>query len=144
MEPTNQAEFNGWAKVEVMGHQSHIGKVTTQVFGAAVLFRVDTPEIPEREETLTTDRWTGAGHFTKGSVVKHAAIPARTVLIGAGSIYQIHPCTEAVAIAAIISGSVAPLSLISAGAKAFIEATNDEDDEEREDQDEDLFFEEPA
>ena len=40
----NQAEFKGWAKVEVMGHQSHIGYVTTEAYGQAVLFRIDRPE----------------------------------------------------------------------------------------------------
>jgi hypothetical protein len=44
-----QAQFNGWARVEVMGHQTHIGYVRTEAYGAAVLFRVDTPDLPERE-----------------------------------------------------------------------------------------------
>lgn len=48
----NQAEFKGWAKVEVMGHQSHIGYVTTEAYGQAVLFRIDRPELPECEQTL--------------------------------------------------------------------------------------------
>ena len=42
----NQAKFEGWARVEVMGHQSHTGFVTTEAYGQAVMFRIDTPEIP--------------------------------------------------------------------------------------------------
>jgi len=39
METPQQATFNEWAIVEVMGHQTYAGYVTTQAFGAAVLFR---------------------------------------------------------------------------------------------------------
>ena len=73
----NQAEYKGWAKVEVMGHQSHIGYVSTEAYGAAVLFRIDRPAIPE------------------------IAVEPISVLVGAGSIYRIIPCSEEVAIAAI-------------------------------------------
>ena len=52
-----QAQFNGWARVEVMGHQTHIGYVRTEAYGAAVLFRVDTPELPEREYVLESPEW---------------------------------------------------------------------------------------
>lgn len=47
-----QAKFEGWAVVEIMGHQKEIGYVTTQYFGPAGLFRVDRPELPEREFEL--------------------------------------------------------------------------------------------
>jgi hypothetical protein len=48
-----QAAFEGWAVVEMMGHRKEIGYVTTQAFGQAVLFRVDIPELPDREFVLT-------------------------------------------------------------------------------------------
>ena len=33
MSEQQQAQFNGWAKVEVMGHQTHIGYVRTEAYG---------------------------------------------------------------------------------------------------------------
>jgi hypothetical protein len=49
---TEQAVFSGWAVVELMGHQSEIGFVKTQAFGQAVMFRIDTPELPELEPVI--------------------------------------------------------------------------------------------
>lgn len=105
-----QAEFKGWARVEVMGHQTHIGFVRTEAYGAAVLFRVDTPGADEREYTLeepsyctfpvcesvTTSQW-----CPRGTIVKRKPRPPVTVLIGAGSIYRIIPCDEAAALVAL-------------------------------------------
>ena len=113
MNQEQQAQFNGWARVEVLGHQSHIGFVRTEAYGAAVLFRIDTPELPEREYTLeepayVEGRWTPAG-----AKVQRAASPGVSVLVGAGSIYRIAPCTEAAALAAIERGVRAELKLIS-------------------------------
>ncbi len=53
MSEMSQAEFTGWARVEILGHQSHVGYVRTEAYGQAVLFRIDTPELPEREYVLT-------------------------------------------------------------------------------------------
>jgi hypothetical protein len=136
---TEQTTFSGWAKVEVMGHQVHVGKVTTQAFGQAVLFRIDSPEIPEREETMATDRWTGQGHFPKGSTVKHAAIAAVTVLVGSHVIFRITPCTEEMAIQEIILGTPAPLSLVSGGPRKALLTQGREDDDDDDDDDDDGF-----
>lgn len=46
-----QAKFEGWAIVEMMGHRQEVGYVTTEAYGQAVLFRVDSPDIPERDYT---------------------------------------------------------------------------------------------
>ena len=56
MSEENQASFSGWAKVEVMGHQSHIGFVRTEAYGQAVMFRIHTPELPVREFADHMDR----------------------------------------------------------------------------------------
>lgn len=96
-----QAKFDGWAVVEVFGHQQHIGYVTTQAFGQAVLFRVDTPALPDREYELERPQWTGAGQQPAGAKVKRPGTQARSVLLGAGSIYRITPCTESAAQLAI-------------------------------------------
>lgn len=112
MQTENQAEFSGWARVEVMGHQTHIGFVSTQVFGTAVMFRVDQPAIPGGEEALVRPEWVGDSYAAPGSLVKRADIEAATVLVGAGSIYRIIPCDEAAAMKAIRSNVKPPLMLV--------------------------------
>jgi len=120
--PEQQTQFEGWAKVEVMGHQTHIGFVRTEAYGQAVMFRIDTPELPERDYVLTEPaytrgqineaiaetRWTPAG-----ATVRRVARPGCSVLVGAASIYRIIPCTEAAALRAIDSEERTELKLIS-------------------------------
>ncbi len=130
----NQASFKGWARVEVMGHQTHIGYVETQAFGGAVLFRVDQPELPGTEETLERPEWIDGKYAQPGSVVKREAIQAATVLIGASSIYRIIPCDETAALEAIRRTIHRPLIVvklievpgITAGSVAYEQDTDDE------------------
>lgn len=149
MADEQQAQFNGWARVEVMGHQSHIGYVRTEAYGQAVMFRIDTPELPEREYTLpepayvkfstSPDSWESRW-VPAGAVVKRAAAPGCSVLVGAGSIYRILPCDEAAAMRAIESSQRSELKLISLPTEKAINATFDlpltdsdlEDDEDEE------------
>lgn len=128
----NQAEFNGWAKVEVMGHQSHIGYVKTEAYGAAVLFRIDTPELPAREYVMKRPGYVGSQWATAGSKVQRPARQGVSVLVGAASIYRICPCTEAAAMAAIESESRDDLKLIDVPA-GMIAAPDESDQEEGED-----------
>lgn len=108
----NQAEFRGWAKVEVMGHQSHVGYVTTEAYGQAVLFRIDQPSIAGAEDTLQAGEWVGDVFAGVGSVVQRPAIEAASVLVGSGSIYRIVPCDEATAMAAIRANQRRPLLVV--------------------------------
>ena len=94
MEDVRQASFNSWAIVEVMGHQTYPGYVTTEAYGGAVLFRVEVPELPERDRVLKYGEYAGSLYCTAGSTVRDKAVPGYTKLIGAGSIYAITPCTE--------------------------------------------------
>lgn len=100
-----QAKFEGWAIVEMMGHNREIGYVTTEYFGGAALFRIDTPEITEREaelkrpEYLDTDK--GYRLWPAGTKVKRSAIPAKTRLVSPNSLYALNPCTEETARKAI-------------------------------------------
>ena len=122
MSAEQQASFNGWARVEVMGHQSHIGYVRTEAYGQAVMFRIDRPELPEREYTLrepayvkfstSPDSWESRW-VPAGAVVKRSAEPGCSVLVGAGSVYRILPCDEAAALRAIESSQRSELKLIS-------------------------------
>jgi hypothetical protein len=107
-----QAQFRGWARVEIMGHQTHIGFVTTEAYGQAVLFRIDTPELPAREYILESPEWNREQLLPAGSKVQRAAVAGPSVLIGAGSIYRILPCSEAAALKAIENGTHRPLKLI--------------------------------
>ncbi len=96
-----------------MGHQTHIGFVRTEAYGQAVMFRVDAPGLPEREFVLEAPEYV-EGHWTPaGAKVKRMEREGCTVLIGAGSIYRIVPCTEAAALHAIERSSPAAMKLIS-------------------------------
>ena len=149
---TGQAEqqtaFNGWARVEILGHQTHIGFVRTEAYGAATLFRVDTPGLPEREYVLEEPQYVDVGNGVqrwcpKGTTVKRLATPGCSVLIGAGSIYRIIPCDEAAALKAIDSNERPALKLISLPEGRALpepEESKDEiDDDAGDDDDEPLF-----
>ena len=84
----SQSRMACWAKVEVMGHQSHVGFVRTEAYGQAVLFRIDTPELPEREYVLTEPEYVkddgpGVTWAPAGAKVRREATPGVTVLVGA-------------------------------------------------------------
>jgi hypothetical protein len=113
MNDEQQASFNGWAKVEVMGHQTHIGFVRTEAYGQAVMFRVDTPELPEREYILPNPEYVDGHWAPAGATVRRMARLGVTALIGAGSIYRILPCTESAAMKAIEQCERAELQLIA-------------------------------
>lgn len=140
MTESSQANFNGWARVEILGHQSHIGYVRTEAYGQAVLFRVDTPELPEREYVLEEPEYVRAnGRDTwapKGTKVRREATPGVSVLVGSGSIYRIVPCSEAAALKAIESNGRSPLKLVELPEARAIEGPSDSDSDEEADQDE--------
>lgn len=93
----NQSSFTGWAIVEVMGRQTYAGYVTTQNFGAASLFRVDTPALPEKEGELQSARYIGERFVLAGTKYRLDPVDGFSKLIGAAAIYAITPCTEEVA-----------------------------------------------
>jgi len=90
----SQANFEGWAIVEMMGHQREIGFVTTQAFGQAVMFRIDTPELPEREYVLERPEYASGRLVPVGSKVQRAGVAPRSRLVSPGALYAINPCTE--------------------------------------------------
>src|SRR3954468_10809301 len=89
-----QATFEGWAIVEMMGHRKETGFVVTQAFGQAVLFRVDVPELPEREYILESPQYVDGRFCPIGTKVKRSASPARSCLVAPSSLYAINPCSE--------------------------------------------------
>lgn len=120
-----QAKFEGWAKVEVMGHQTHIGFVRTEAYGQAVMFRIDTPGAAERELILEAPEYVGGQWTPAGATVKRAAREGCTVMVGAGSIYRIIPCTEAAAMRAIEREMPAAMKLVSLPERKQIEVSFD-------------------
>lgn len=99
--------------VEMMGHRKEIGFVTTQAFGQAVLFRVDTPELPEREYELKRPEYVGNTYAPIGTKVKRPAMAPRSCLVAPSSLYAINPCTEEAARAAIEHAFQPPLILVA-------------------------------
>ncbi len=130
-------EFSGWAKVEIMGKQVHLGFVKTEVYGQAVMFRVDTPQLPERQYVLESPAFVDGKWCPAGTTVLRVALEGCSVLIGSGSIYRLTPCTEAACMRAIEMGQRAELKLISLPeAKALgpsgVDPYDDDDDDSNE------------
>jgi hypothetical protein len=88
------AQFEGWAIIELFGHQREIGYVTTRYFGTACMFQVDAPELPERDYVLAEPQYIGGTWTPSGAKVRKKAAAARTRLLGPGSIYALNPCTQ--------------------------------------------------
>ncbi len=127
----NQTEFKGWARVEVMGHQTHIGYVESQAFGGAVMFRIDQPPIQGGEETLERPEYVENVYAPAGSVVKRQDLAGASVLVGAASIYRIIPCDEAAALKAIRSSIRAPLMIVKLAEQKQIGVSFDPPEDER-------------
>lgn len=91
-----QARFNGYAVVEIMGHQQTAGWVTTEYFGGVAMLHVLMPGEEGQEQAVDRDLWTGRETIGPGSTYKinrHAV----DEWIGAQSIYRLRPCTEGIA-----------------------------------------------
>jgi len=90
--------FTGWAIVEMMGHRVEVGYVTTEYYGGAALFRVDTPELPEREVTMEYPGYALVNgepeRCPAGSRAVRSAVPARSCLLAPAGLYALNPCTE--------------------------------------------------
>lgn len=114
MTEQTQAKFDGWAIVDVLGHQRYVGYVTTEAYGQAVLFRVDVPALDERERVTKQPGYGPDGRYLPaGTTVKEGAVDGYSKLIGAGSIYAISPCTKDAALKAIEEGHRRPLMQIT-------------------------------
>ena len=124
-----QAKFTGWAIVEMMGHQREAGYVTTESYGQAVLFRVDVPELPERDYILERPAWDIDNiYLAAGSKVRRGSCGARSRLISPAAVYAINPCTEAAARKAIESSIVPRLLLLEAPKERQLAAGDTEEE----------------
>jgi hypothetical protein len=95
------AQFEGWAIIEVYGHQQAIGFVSTRYFGNSCLFQVDTPEISERDFTLESPQYVEGKWTSEGAKVRKKARASSSQMLGPGSIFRMTPCSEEVALNAV-------------------------------------------
>lgn len=107
-----QSRFDGWAIVDVLGHQRYVGYVTTEAFGAAVLFRIDVPALEERERETKQPGYVGGQYCPAGTMVKEGAVAGYTKLVGSGSIYTITPCEKDAAMKALEQSQHRPLMVV--------------------------------
>jgi hypothetical protein len=123
MTEPKQAAYDGWAIVDVMGHQRYVGYVTTEAYGQAVLFRVDVPALDERTRvTVRPGYHSDAGKYLPaGTTVTEGAVPGYTKLIGSGSIYMLTPCTKEAALAAVEEMQARPLMNVTLPPERAIE-----------------------
>jgi hypothetical protein len=131
MTELQQAHFEGWAIVDVLGHQRYVGYVTTEAYGQAVLFRVDVPALEERERVTVRPGHHGASgqYLPAGTVVKEGAVAGYTKLIGSGSIYTLTPCTKEAALAAVEAMQPRPLmNLVLPPGRQLGDRPEDDDD----------------
>ena len=87
--------------IELFGHQREAGYVTTEYFGAGALFRVDVPELKEREVTLSRPEWVNTQLAGTGSKILRSGVQGRTRFIGPGAVYAMNPCSEEAALKVI-------------------------------------------
>lgn len=135
------ASFQGWALVELMGHQREAGYVTTQYFGDKAMFQIDVPERPAQQETLTAPKWGPDDTLLPaGSVVEKPAVDGRTRLVNPSAVYAINPATEEAVLAALTASEPRRIKVISVPAGTFVGLPSSVGEEVEEEQDEDDTF----
>lgn len=113
MTDQKQANFEGWAVLEIFGHQRYAGYVTTEAFGQAVLFRVDVPPLAARERITKHYEYSAEGNgMPPGSTVKEDAVQGFTKFFGPGAIYAMTPCTQDAAEKAVAAMQTRKVSLV--------------------------------
>ena len=129
MTDVHQSTFEGWAVVEIFGHQRYAGFVTTEAYGQAVLFRVEVPPLPERERTAKSYEYADGVSIPPGSIVKEVAVPGYSKLFGAGAIYGITPCTQDVAEKAVAAMQARKLTLVSLAPERALQPLRDDEND---------------
>jgi hypothetical protein len=133
---TVPATFEGWAIIELFGHQREIGYVSTRYFGTACMFQIDVPELPERDYVLDQPQYINGVWNDQGTKVQKKAAPARSRMIGPGAVYALNPCSEEAARLAIEKLSGREIVVLEMPAERPALAQGPPDSIEEEDQDE--------
>ncbi len=113
-----QANFEGWAILEIFGHQRYAGFVRTEYYGSACMFRLDVPPLTERERVTKGGCYVAIDEDTRrwvppGSTIKQPATEGYSKLFGVGAIYAMTPCDERAALAAVEEIQPRSLMLVS-------------------------------
>jgi hypothetical protein len=137
---TPQNHLETWAVVELMGHQKEVGFVTTQYYGTACMFKIDVPDLPEREKTLHRPQWVGDTLVPAGTVIRLPPEPGRSRMVGVSAVYALNPCDQETAMKVIEDAVGAhDIKIVSlAGCKQLsLQAEEPDSDEEEDEEDED-------
>lgn len=110
--------YEGWAILEIFGHQKYAGFVKTEYYGTACMFRCDVPPLKEREQVTKSGTYVETENDSStwvppGSTVKKAATIGYSKLFGVGAIYSMTPCDEAAALRAVEELQPRSLMLVS-------------------------------
>jgi hypothetical protein len=134
-------QLDGYAVVEVLGHNTFAGKISEHAIGGSALLRIDIPEVPEKKIPYTDYDYSNGKCVPVQRVRTLAARPAFTKLIGIGSIYALTPCTEEVARRVAEEGRKQPIDMVSMPAieRMALTAGDAEIEDDTDDQDEPVF-----
>jgi hypothetical protein len=141
-----QNHLETWAVVELMGHQKEVGFVTTQYYGGACMFKIDVPDLPEREKTVTRPQWVGDTLVPAGTVIRLPAEPGRSRMVGVSAVYALNPCDQETAMRVIEEAvGMHDTKVVSlAGCKQLpLTAAEEEDDKEEEKEDDEYAIQPP-
>ncbi len=109
----DQARYEGWAILEIFGHQRFAGFVKTEYYGTACMFRLDVPPLEERTRVTKRAGTVGGQWVQAGATVQEGAVQGYSKLFGVGAIYAMTPCTQEAALAAVEEIQPRPLMLVS-------------------------------
>jgi len=98
VEAQEQAKYEGWAIVEIMGHRTIAGYVTTKYFGTAAMVHITQPDHPAQEKILDRGQYVNGEYCDVGTKVRVSREKAEAY-VGAASIYQLTVCSEEKALA---------------------------------------------
>jgi hypothetical protein len=112
MSEQDQATFDGWAILEIFGHQRYAGRVKTEAYGQSVFWRIDVPPLEPRERISTCYECIGNTSCPPGTIVQEKAVQGYSKLFGSGAIYCLTPCTQEAAMKAVEDMQARPLMAV--------------------------------
>lgn len=140
-EQAEQSKFEGWAILEIFGHQRYAGFVSTQAFGTAVMFRIDVPALEERERVTNRPEYVKKQYVPAGTKVTEGPVQGYTKIFGAGAIYAMTPCTQEAATKAVEEIQERPVMAITLPeAKALAAPAEQPIEPDKDDEDDDPFY----
>lgn len=130
-----QTTFEGWAVLEIFGHQRYAGYVTSEAFGQAVLFRVEVPPLEARDRITKHWEYVDDKQVPPGSTVRDDAVQGYTKFFGPGAIYAMTPCSQEAAEKAVASMQARNVTVVQLAPEAKTLPPADTDDDDLDDPD---------